>query len=89
VGDVEGMARAGVAILSDATRWRTMSDAAAADARERFSEAALDTQYEALYERAVALRPRPPRAARAAPTPALPMPAVVGAAGVGSGPANG
>jgi N-acetyl-alpha-D-glucosaminyl L-malate synthase BshA len=89
VGDVEGMARAGVAILSDATRWRTMSDAAAADARERFSEAAVVSQYEALYERAVALRPRPPRAARAAPTPALPMPAVVGAAGVGSGPANG
>jgi N-acetyl-alpha-D-glucosaminyl L-malate synthase BshA len=54
VGDVEGMARAAVHILGDAERWRTMSDAAAADARARFSLDEVVSQYEALYRRAVA-----------------------------------
>lgn len=78
VGDVEGMARAGVAILADRERWQAMSDAGAADAHARFSEQAVVSQYEALYERAVALRPRPPRPARPALTPVLGMPAVDG-----------
>jgi N-acetyl-alpha-D-glucosaminyl L-malate synthase BshA len=53
VGDVEGMARAAVHILGDDERWRSMSDAAAADARERFSQDAVVSQYESLYRRAV------------------------------------
>jgi N-acetyl-alpha-D-glucosaminyl L-malate synthase BshA len=74
VGDVAGMAAAGVRILADAERWRTMSAAAAADARVRFSQDAVVSQYEALYTRAAAETPR--TAAR--PTPALPMPALPG-----------
>jgi L-malate glycosyltransferase len=54
VGDVEGMASAGVALLRDHDRWKAMSAAAAADARTRFSEAAIVAQYEALYERTIA-----------------------------------
>jgi N-acetyl-alpha-D-glucosaminyl L-malate synthase BshA len=57
VGDVDGMARAGIALLTDAKRWQTMSDAAAADARARFSEEAVVAQYEALYERMLANAP--------------------------------
>ena len=38
VGDVAAMAAAAVGILSDAARWQRMSVAAAADARQRFSE---------------------------------------------------
>jgi L-malate glycosyltransferase len=52
VGDVEGMAHAAVAILSDRARWEAMSTAAAADARERFALDAIVAQYEALYQRA-------------------------------------
>jgi N-acetyl-alpha-D-glucosaminyl L-malate synthase BshA len=55
VGDVDGMARAAVAILGDASRWQRMSDLAAADARERFARDDVVAQYEALYESAVAL----------------------------------
>jgi len=51
VGDVESMARAGIGLLSNPDQWQTMSDAAAADARTRFSESAVVAQYEALYER--------------------------------------
>ncbi|HEY0929508.1 MAG TPA: N-acetyl-alpha-D-glucosaminyl L-malate synthase BshA [Gemmatimonas sp.] len=51
VGDVEGMAAAGIQLLSDPTRWQAMSDAGAADARRRFSEDAIVAQYESLYER--------------------------------------
>jgi glycosyltransferase involved in cell wall biosynthesis len=53
VGDVDGMARAAVTILSDAARWQAMSETAAADARARFALDAVVSQYEALYERAV------------------------------------
>jgi N-acetyl-alpha-D-glucosaminyl L-malate synthase BshA len=54
VGDVEGMARAGASLLCDPERWKRMSDAAAADARTRFSESAIVAQYESLYERTIA-----------------------------------
>jgi N-acetyl-alpha-D-glucosaminyl L-malate synthase BshA len=57
VGDVEGMARAGLSLLRDPARWQAMSDAAAADARRRFSESAIVAQYEALYERTLAAAP--------------------------------
>jgi L-malate glycosyltransferase len=53
VGDVEGMARGAVAILSDRNRWKEMSALAAADARERFSQDAIVAKYEALYKKAV------------------------------------
>ena len=63
VGDVEGMASAGATILGDGERWRTMSAAAAADARVRFSQDAVVSQYEALYARTVAAFPQARRAA--------------------------
>ena len=50
-GDVEGLARAGVDILSSEGKWASMSADAAHDARARFSQAAIVAQYEALYER--------------------------------------
>ena len=52
-GDVNGMSRAAVEILSDDRRWQAMSDAAAADARDRFGIDAVVSQYEALYRRAI------------------------------------
>jgi N-acetyl-alpha-D-glucosaminyl L-malate synthase BshA len=51
VGDVDGMARAGIGLLASPAKWQAMSDAAAADARTRFAESAVVAQYEALYER--------------------------------------
>lgn len=54
VGDVDAMAAAGVALLTDPVRWQTMSAAAAADARTRFGEDAIVAQYEALYQRTLA-----------------------------------
>ena len=59
VGDVEAMARASIDLLADPVRWQAMSDAAAADARLRFSQDAVVAQYEALYERTVAAFPKP------------------------------
>jgi N-acetyl-alpha-D-glucosaminyl L-malate synthase BshA len=53
VGDVDGMARQAVAILGDQDRWRAMSAAAAADARERFGRDDLVTRYEAFYRDAL------------------------------------
>jgi N-acetyl-alpha-D-glucosaminyl L-malate synthase BshA len=53
VGDVDGMAEAAVRILQDRDRWRAMSETAAADARARFAQDAVVSQYERLYERAV------------------------------------
>lgn len=49
VGDVRGMADASINILADEARWNRMSVAAAADARERFSEAELVARYEEFY----------------------------------------
>jgi N-acetyl-alpha-D-glucosaminyl L-malate synthase BshA len=57
VGDIESMAAAGIGVLGDPERWRTMSRAAAADARTRFAEDAIVAQYEALYERTLASAP--------------------------------
>ena len=51
VGDVDAMAHAALNILCERERWRTMSAAAAADARRRFSRSDIVTQYEAFYER--------------------------------------
>jgi glycosyltransferase involved in cell wall biosynthesis len=76
VGAVEGMAAAGVRILGDADRWRAMSTAAAADARVRFGQDAVVSQYEALYQRAAAKRPRPMAAAAAAAVDRTPAPGV-------------
>jgi N-acetyl-alpha-D-glucosaminyl L-malate synthase BshA len=64
VGDVEGMAREAVAMLSDDARWSAMSTLAAADARQRFAREAIVPKYEAVYEDAVAARR--PAAVRAA-----------------------
>jgi N-acetyl-alpha-D-glucosaminyl L-malate synthase BshA len=67
VGDVDAMAAASVEMLSDPARWQAMSDAAAADARARFSLEAIVSQYEALYERAIRRgRATPAEAAAAA-----------------------
>jgi L-malate glycosyltransferase len=55
VGDVDAMAAAAVEILGDERRWATMSVAAAADARHRFSEDRVIGQYEATYEDALAV----------------------------------
>ena len=57
VGDVDAMARAGIALLKNPARWQAMSDAAAADARKRFSLDAVVAQYEALYEATLAKAP--------------------------------
>jgi L-malate glycosyltransferase len=51
VGDVEGMSAAAVDMLSSTERWQSMSDAAAADARKRFSQEDLVTRYEDFYTR--------------------------------------
>ncbi len=54
VGDIAGMAEASIAILGDADRWRSMSAAAAADARARFAEDTIIGRYEAVYASAIA-----------------------------------
>ncbi|HET7583317.1 MAG TPA: N-acetyl-alpha-D-glucosaminyl L-malate synthase BshA [Gemmatimonadaceae bacterium] len=51
VGDVASMAAAAIEILGDAGRWERMSAAAAADARQRFSEDDVVAQYEQYYQR--------------------------------------
>jgi N-acetyl-alpha-D-glucosaminyl L-malate synthase BshA len=51
VGDLDGLAAFGVSLLRDPARWRAMSDAAAADARARFSSDEIVARYEALYLR--------------------------------------
>jgi glycosyltransferase involved in cell wall biosynthesis len=53
VGDVDGMARGAIEILGDKKRWAKMSELAASDARERFSQDAIVAKYEALYKKAV------------------------------------
>jgi N-acetyl-alpha-D-glucosaminyl L-malate synthase BshA len=57
VGDIDGMARASIAVLGDPHRWQAASTAAAADARARFAEADIVARYEALYARTLALAP--------------------------------
>jgi len=53
LGAVEEMGDAAIAILRDPARLQTMRDAAAADARARFSLHAVVAQYEALYAEAL------------------------------------
>ena len=72
VGDVDGMASAAIAIVSDDERWACMSRAAAADARERFSEERIIGQYEATYEDALAVAASRRRAGTLAMPPAAP-----------------
>jgi N-acetyl-alpha-D-glucosaminyl L-malate synthase BshA len=48
--DVDGMAEAALALLTDPGRRRTIADAAAADVRRRFSEDIVVPQYELYYE---------------------------------------
>ena len=55
VGDTYAMAAAAIGILSDEAAWQRMSVAAAADARQRFSEDRIIGQYEATYEDALAV----------------------------------
>ena len=54
VGDVEGMAAAAVAILSDGVKWRRMSEAARETAVSRFDADKVVPAYEALYREVVA-----------------------------------
>jgi L-malate glycosyltransferase len=65
VGDVDAMAEASIGLLTDPARWQSMSDAAAADARRRFSEDAVIAQYETLYEHTLQL----PARSTSTPTP--------------------
>jgi N-acetyl-alpha-D-glucosaminyl L-malate synthase BshA len=51
VGDLDAMAAFALEILTDGKRWNTMSAAAAADARARFSLDDIVAKYEALYQR--------------------------------------
>ena len=71
VGDVEAMARGGLALLGDESRWQAFSTRAAADARERFSRDAVVSQYEALYARALGTA-SPLLGAGASPRPSRP-----------------
>jgi N-acetyl-alpha-D-glucosaminyl L-malate synthase BshA len=69
VGDVAAMAAAAVGILSDDARWQRMSVAAAADARQRFSEDRVIGQYEDVYEDALAVAASRRRVRLATPAP--------------------
>ena len=51
VGDIDGMAEAGIRILTDPSHAKALSVAARAIAMERFSIEAVVPRYEALYER--------------------------------------
>ena len=51
VGDIDGLARAGIGLLQNPAQWRTMSVAAMSDARRRFSLDRVVAQYESMYER--------------------------------------
>jgi len=57
VGDVDGMARVSLDLLRDPERWQQMSKLAAADARARFSEEQIVTQYEHMYRTSLAAAP--------------------------------
>jgi L-malate glycosyltransferase len=49
IGDIDAMAEAGAAVLSDPARWKSMSEAARASAIERFGVDRVVPQYEAYY----------------------------------------
>ncbi|MEO5814048.1 MAG: N-acetyl-alpha-D-glucosaminyl L-malate synthase BshA [Gemmatimonadaceae bacterium] len=52
-GDVEGMARAAIDLLGDEEKWLAVSTRAAADARARFGQDEVVSQYESFYTRAL------------------------------------
>lgn len=54
VGDVEGMARVALELLRDPERWQAMSQLGAADARARFSQTEIVSQYEQMYKTSLA-----------------------------------
>ena len=54
VGDVDSMAAAALDVLVNRERWDAVSQAAAADARERFALDRILARYEALYLEATA-----------------------------------
>jgi N-acetyl-alpha-D-glucosaminyl L-malate synthase BshA len=49
VGDVDTMAARALELLSDRDKWKAMSDLGAADARARFSQDEIVSQYEQMY----------------------------------------
>jgi len=57
VGDVDGMARVALDLLRDPERWQQMSTLAVADARARFSQNEIVSQYEQLYKTSLATDP--------------------------------
>ncbi len=67
IGEVEQMAEAGLYILRDPKRWRTMSAAARQFATERYGVNAIIPQYERYYERILGYEP-----ARPDPEPLVP-----------------
>lgn len=73
VGDVEAMGDAAVSVLSDGSRWRSMSVAAREIAVERFSAERIVPVYEAYYRDVVAGLALPPIAKR--PTARVESPA--------------
>jgi N-acetyl-alpha-D-glucosaminyl L-malate synthase BshA len=54
VGDVAGMASAAIELLNDKSRWSSMSELGARDARERFSQDEIVNKYEHLYRTSLA-----------------------------------
>ena len=54
VGDVDGMAGAAIELLKNDAKWKAMSQAAAADARERFSMDDIVARYEEMYTQSLA-----------------------------------
>lgn len=61
VGDYHGMAQAALALLADRPRWERMSQAAAVDARTRFSLDQHTRQIIDVYEQTITKKVRPPR----------------------------
>ncbi len=57
VGDVEGMSRVTLELLRDPERWQRMSELAVADARARFSQNEIVSQYEQMYKTSLAADP--------------------------------
>jgi N-acetyl-alpha-D-glucosaminyl L-malate synthase BshA len=53
VGDIAGMADAARSILANREKWTAMSALASSDARTRFSQDAIVSQYETLYRRSL------------------------------------
>lgn len=55
VGDIDSMAKSALLLLRDPERWQQFSEAAEADARDRFSQDNVVAQYEALYRHTLTL----------------------------------